>query len=87
MIKANSTLDWQHDLDPHVIPLHHQFPVNHDLIGSDTVPDRVCRIRGRSNLDLAPLSVCRHELTFGCTFFELFVDALLLDATFSLDER
>lgn len=81
------TLDWQHYLDAHIIPLHHQFPVNHNLISSNTVPDRVCRIRGRSNLDLAPLSVCRHELTFGCAFLELLVDALLLDASFSPDER
>jgi hypothetical protein len=45
------------------------------------------RIRGRSDLNFAPLTVGRHKLPLGCEILELLVDTLFLNAALSLNKR
>lgn len=44
------------------------------------------RVRRSGNLDLAPLLVRRHKFPFRRESLEFFVNTLLLDTAFTLDE-
>lgn len=49
----------KNNLDTHVLSLVHNFPVYKDLISTNLVTHHVRWIRGRCDLDLTPLLVCR----------------------------
>ena len=64
----------------------HDLAVDEHLISADSIARRICRIRSRGDLDLAPLAVGGHKLSFRCEFLELFEDALLLNTALPLDK-
>ena len=80
------SLHGEDDLDAHVFPLMHELAVDEDLVGTDAVADRVCRVRDSGDLYLAPFAVRGHETALGGAVLELAVDALLVDTALSLDE-
>ena len=82
----NRNLDGQHNFDTHILALVHQLSVNNDLVGTNSVAHNIGRICASRNLDLAPLLVSRYKLSLRCSVLELFIDTLLFDTTFSLDE-
>lgn len=79
--------DRQYNLDAHVLSFVHEFTINDLLVGANAVATCICRIRGRGNLDFAPLTIAGHKLAVGGKFLETLVDALLLDTALALDER
>lgn len=80
-------LNWQNNLDAHVLSLMHQLSINDDLVSANLVADCISRVSGRRDLDLSPLTVGRHKLALSCTLLELLVNTLLFDAAFPLDQR
>lgn len=65
--------------------MHHP-PINDNLVRPNPVMHCICRIRRRGNLDLAPLAIRWHELALLSEALELFIHALLFDASFPLDK-
>jgi hypothetical protein len=64
----------------------HDFAINEHLISTDPVAKLICWISSSRNLNLTPLLVGRNELPLRGKILELLVDALFLDASFSLNE-
>lgn len=79
-------LDRKDDLDAHILSLMHDLTINNRLMSTDSITDRIRWVRSCSDLDLAPLTVGRHIFALDHEVLELFVDALLLNATLSLDK-
>jgi hypothetical protein len=79
-------LDRKDNLYAHVLSLMHDLTINKHLISADSVALRICRIRSRGDLYLAPLTIGRHQFALGREAIELLVDALLLNTTLSLDK-
>ena len=86
LVPSCSLLDRQNHLHTHILTGVHQFAIDNGLVHTNTVVHRIGRIRRRCNLYLAPLTICRSDATRGSSLLELFVDALLFDAAFSLNE-
>ena len=65
----------------------HNLAIDKHLICPNSVAHCVSWIRGRRNLDLAPLLVGGHKFSLRREVLEFLVDALLFDASFTLDKR
>jgi hypothetical protein len=65
----------------------HEFPVDEHLMNPNSVVLLIRWVGSRGDLDLAPFAVRGHKFAFCCAVPKFLVDALLLDAALSLDER
>ena len=65
----------------------HDLAVDKNLMSANSVVLRIRRVSACRNLNLAPLTVRRDELSLRCEFLEFLVDTLLLNTALSLDER
>lgn len=77
----------KNNLHTHVFSLMHDLSINHDLVHTNAVVYLVCRVRRGGNLNFTPLLVRRNESTFRGKPLELFIDTLLFDTSFTLNER
>lgn len=80
-------LNWQNNLDAHVLSCVHQLPINDLLVCTDTVVLCVSWVCGRGNLNLTPFSVTGHEPAARHELLEALVHSLIFDTAFALDQR
>lgn len=64
----------------------HDFSIYYNVIDTQLVPHVVRWVCNRGNLNLPPFPVRGHKAALGCAIFKLSVDALLVDAAFSLNQ-
>jgi hypothetical protein len=64
----------------------HDLAINEHLVCTDPVANCIGRICAGGNLNLAPLTIGRDQLSLSREVPELFVDALLFNAALPLNE-
>jgi hypothetical protein len=64
----------------------HELTVDEHLMSPNSVIYGICWVRTGGDLDLAPLTIGRYNLSLGCESLEFLVDPLLLNTALSLNK-